>query len=91
MDTNVNAFDEGDSVLVLYLDLPKAFDTVHHSILLSKLECYGALGSTLNWFKSNLEKGSKSLHVIMLPLHIKQLYVEFYRDIKVGEIFCRSA
>ena len=39
VDTTVNALDEGDSVLALYLEPAKAFDTVDHSIIVSKLEC----------------------------------------------------
>ena len=48
------ALEEGDFVFGLFLDFPKAFDTVKHSILYEKLEFYGVRGLALQWFQNYL-------------------------------------
>ena len=39
---------------VLFSDLKKAFNTVHHAILVKKLQYLGLSQSTVDWFKSYL-------------------------------------
>ncbi len=46
--------DEGGCVDVIYMDFQKAFDTVPHRRLLTKLERYGIKGDLLMWIKSFL-------------------------------------
>jgi len=53
--------DTGNSVIGIYLDLSKAFDTVNHEILLYKLNHYGIRGTANKWFRSYLTGRSQKV------------------------------
>ena len=46
--------DEGRVTVGVFIDFAKAFDTINHSILLSKMENYGITGLPLDWFRNYL-------------------------------------
>ena len=61
----INSFfenDANDQVLAVFLDLSKAFDTMDHEILLTKLAHYGIEGSVLRWFRCFLSDRKQFIH-----------------------------
>ena len=47
-------FEEGNSVVSIFLDFSKAFDCLSHKRLLDELRVYGRHGVVLYWFRSYL-------------------------------------
>ena len=58
-----SAIDNKESTVGIFIDLSKAFDSVDHNILISKLEHYSVRGTSLRGFESYLSN--------------RQQYVEF--------------
>ena len=55
--------DKHESVVGVYLDLEKAFDTVNHAILLHKLYNYGIRGVVYEWFRNYLHNRTQFVTV----------------------------
>ena len=54
--------DQGKLTGAVFIDLQKAFDTVEHSVLLSKLPFYGVTGNELMWIESYLSGRFQYVH-----------------------------
>ena len=55
--------DEGNIDCGIFVDLQKAFDTIEHDILSSKLEHYGIRGLANEWFKSYLSNRNQYVSI----------------------------
>jgi len=63
VDKLSSSIDNNEITVGIFIDLAKAFDTVNHNILLSKLYHYGIRGTAYNWFKSYLSNRSQYVYV----------------------------
>ena len=70
------AFENGNIVCGVYLDLKKAFDTVDPVILISKLEKYGIVGMSLQIIKSYLTNRTQCVEI--------EGNRSEYRDVDIG-------
>ena len=76
VDRVAKPLDKSNIVVSLFIDLKKAFDTVHHRIILRKLHvcAYGIRGVLLEWFKSYLT--DRSQYVIYDGVRSETKFVE---------------
>ena len=82
-----NIIDKGEYALGIYLDLKKAFDTVDHNILLSKLSYYGFRGHTNEFIKSYLTDRKQYTIVNGVKSHINLIETGVPQGSVLGPLF----
>ena len=65
MDRNIKTMNDNLWPVNIYLDFSKAFDSLNHIILLSKLKCYGSQQYALCLLKSYLSTEVNTFNWIM--------------------------
>ena len=68
VDQITHELDNKQFSLGIFIDLSKAFDTLDHEILISKLNHYGIKGTANKWFYSYLEKRKQFVTIASVPL-----------------------
>ena len=70
-----NAINNSKRVLVIFIDLSKAFDTIDHKILLDKLYHYGIRGNAHKLLSSYLSERIQYTHI--LGMDSEKLFIEY--------------
>ena len=77
------AIDKRLLTLLLLLDLSKAFDCVHHELLIVKLKYLGFSDAVINWFKSYL---TKRQHRVFVSDVLVSSWVEIAAGVPQGSV-----
>ena len=62
----LNTLDRGGYVSAIFMELPKAFDTLNHNLLIAKLRAYGFERDSLSFMKSCLKKDNSGFVLITI-------------------------
>lgn len=80
------ALDDSEKALAIFLDLAKAFDTVNHSILLSKMETLGIRGLPLSLFKNYLSSRTQLVKIGNTLSNSKEIVIGVPQGTVLGPI-----
>lgn len=86
LQTVMTNMDHNIPVCAIFCDMTQAFDYVHHSILIKKLEAYGVRGNVLKLFESYLQKRKQITEVSRINLTTKreEIHISQEREVKYG-------
>ena len=79
-----SALDKGDHAVGLFYDLSKAFDTIDHNILLSKLDRYGIRGVANKWMASYLSDRTQAVEIQASVKHSTKKFLSESKAIVSG-------
>ena len=80
--------DNGDAFGALMTDLCKAFDCLHHELLIAKLDAYAFDIKSVKLIQKYLS--NKGLKQVMYTDHGKKFSMEFHRDQSLVPLFSIS-
>ena len=81
VDKMAKAVERNEPTVGIILDLPKAFDTINHDILLYKLEYYGFRGVALDWYKISVSNRKQCVRYQMHDSDYKLSTVVYLKDL----------
>lgn len=80
----VNCLDKGESLVGIYFDLSKAFETLNHEVLLHKLWCYGIRGKTHDLFRSYLGNRFHRVNIVYQKNGVSESVVSSWKEVTCG-------
>ena len=86
LDNVYEALDRRESVISIFLDLSKAFDTVNHNILLKKLDFLGIRGNVGDWFSSYLHNRTQYVSVNGTSSHVRSVNCGVPQGSQIGPL-----
>ena len=74
------ALHEGNNIGAIFMDLPKAFDTLNHNLLFAKLNAYGFSNTSVLFIQTYLKdrhQRTNVINVLVLGLKLNPVYLKF--------------
>ena len=86
LDYVYSSLDSKQSTITVYLDFSKAFDTVNHNILMSKLLNNGVRGVVQHWFESYLSNRKQYVSIKNYSSSISNITLDVPQGTVLGPV-----